>query len=207
MSQAPLVLVDGSSYLYRAFHALPPLTTSKGLPTGGPLTDHLNLVPRFRGAPKDPALKTKVFNQEPAREAGGVPSISGPIGSSRQGTIPRSPFPSLPRILSSRSTREGSDYGRAHAAERIRASRTHPVMSASLRACGVLSRGGWSPASKTGAKQMSRKDAHAFAASLAATLMVSIVVFQAGDGSYGAVPADEIDGDEVVIVSEYDPFG
>ena len=39
---------------------------------------------------------------------------------------------------------------------------------------------------------MSRKDAHAFAASLAATLMVSIVVFQAGDGTFGAVPADEI---------------
>ncbi|QLF93605.1 DNA polymerase I [Pseudomonas sp. ABC1] len=34
MSQAPLVLVDGSSYLYRAFHALPPLTTSTGNPTG-----------------------------------------------------------------------------------------------------------------------------------------------------------------------------
>jgi len=31
---APLVLVDGSSYLYRAFHALPPLTSSKGQPTG-----------------------------------------------------------------------------------------------------------------------------------------------------------------------------
>jgi DNA polymerase-1 len=30
----PLVLVDGSSYLYRAFHALPPLTTSRGEPTG-----------------------------------------------------------------------------------------------------------------------------------------------------------------------------
>ena len=30
----PLVLVDGSSYLYRAFHALPPLNTSKGHPTG-----------------------------------------------------------------------------------------------------------------------------------------------------------------------------
>ncbi len=30
----PLVLVDGSSYLYRAFHALPPLTTSAGEPTG-----------------------------------------------------------------------------------------------------------------------------------------------------------------------------
>ena len=26
----PLVLVDGSSYLYRAFHALPPLTNSQG---------------------------------------------------------------------------------------------------------------------------------------------------------------------------------
>ncbi len=34
MSQAPLVLVDGSSYLYRAFHALPPLMTSTGVPTG-----------------------------------------------------------------------------------------------------------------------------------------------------------------------------
>jgi len=32
--QAPLVLVDGSSYLYRAFHALPPLTNSKGQDTG-----------------------------------------------------------------------------------------------------------------------------------------------------------------------------
>ncbi len=30
----PLVLVDGSSYLFRAFHALPSLTTSGGYPTG-----------------------------------------------------------------------------------------------------------------------------------------------------------------------------
>jgi DNA polymerase-1 len=30
----PLVLVDGSSYLYRAFHALPPLTNSSGQATG-----------------------------------------------------------------------------------------------------------------------------------------------------------------------------
>lgn len=30
----PFVLVDGSSYLFRAFHALPPLTNSKGQPTG-----------------------------------------------------------------------------------------------------------------------------------------------------------------------------
>ncbi|NNM60508.1 MAG: DNA polymerase I [Legionellales bacterium] len=35
MTQKPqLVLVDGSSYLYRAFHALPPLVNSKGQPTG-----------------------------------------------------------------------------------------------------------------------------------------------------------------------------
>ena len=30
----PVVLVDGSSYLFRAFHALPPLETSKNQPTG-----------------------------------------------------------------------------------------------------------------------------------------------------------------------------
>lgn len=33
-NKPPLILVDGSSYLYRAFHALPPLTNSKGKPTG-----------------------------------------------------------------------------------------------------------------------------------------------------------------------------
>ncbi|WP_101674300.1 DNA polymerase I [Alloalcanivorax mobilis] len=32
--RAPIILVDGSSYLYRAFHALPPLSTSSGQPTG-----------------------------------------------------------------------------------------------------------------------------------------------------------------------------
>jgi len=30
----PLILVDGSSYLFRAYHALPPLTNSQGEPTG-----------------------------------------------------------------------------------------------------------------------------------------------------------------------------
>ena len=34
MQQDKLVLVDGSSYLFRAYHALPPLTNSKGFPTG-----------------------------------------------------------------------------------------------------------------------------------------------------------------------------
>ena len=27
-------IIDGSSYLYRAYHAMPPLSTSKGQPTG-----------------------------------------------------------------------------------------------------------------------------------------------------------------------------
>lgn len=30
----PLILIDGSSYLFRAYHALPPLTNSRGMPTG-----------------------------------------------------------------------------------------------------------------------------------------------------------------------------
>src|SRR5579862_2006713 len=30
----PIILIDGSSYLYRAFHAMPALTNSKGFPTG-----------------------------------------------------------------------------------------------------------------------------------------------------------------------------
>ncbi|POD72486.1 DNA polymerase I [Pseudomonas syringae group genomosp. 3] len=47
MTQAPLVLVDGSSYLYRAFHALPPLTTSKGLPTGA-VKGVLNMLKSLR---------------------------------------------------------------------------------------------------------------------------------------------------------------
>ena len=34
VAEKPIILVDGSSYLYRAFHALPPLTNSKGHPTG-----------------------------------------------------------------------------------------------------------------------------------------------------------------------------
>ncbi len=36
-ASSPLVLVDGSSYLFRAFHALPPLTNKTGEPTGAML--------------------------------------------------------------------------------------------------------------------------------------------------------------------------
>src|SRR5690606_4265726 len=47
MSHAPLVLVDGSSYLYRAFHALPPLANSKGLQTGA-VKGVLNMLKSLR---------------------------------------------------------------------------------------------------------------------------------------------------------------
>ncbi len=55
-----LVLVDGSSYLYRAFHALPPLSNSKGEPTGavlGVLNMLLKLVKE-----QGPALIGVVFD-------------------------------------------------------------------------------------------------------------------------------------------------
>ena len=43
----PLVLVDGSSYLYRAFHALPPLNNSKGQATGA-VKGVINMMRRLR---------------------------------------------------------------------------------------------------------------------------------------------------------------
>ncbi len=53
MSTSPpdLVLVDGSSYIYRAFHALPPLSNSRGEPTGavhGVLTMLVKFVKDYR---------------------------------------------------------------------------------------------------------------------------------------------------------------
>jgi hypothetical protein len=59
---------------------------------------------------------------------------------------------------------------------------------------------------QTGAGTMSLNDAHAFAFSLAATLMVAIVIFQAGDGSLAVMPANEYDGDATAIIHEIDPF-
>jgi hypothetical protein len=53
---------------------------------------------------------------------------------------------------------------------------------------------------------MSLADAHAFAFSLASTLMVSIVIFRAGDGTVGVMVASEYDGDEDTVVDELDPF-
>jgi hypothetical protein len=52
---------------------------------------------------------------------------------------------------------------------------------------------------------MSLNDAHAFAFSLATTLMVAIVIFKAGDGTHAVTPATEFDGD-AEVVAEIDPF-
>ena len=68
-TQFPLVLVDGSSYLYRAFHALPPLNTSSGQPTGaikGVLSMLRKLVVEY--SPKNMAVvfdaKGKTFRDD-----------------------------------------------------------------------------------------------------------------------------------------------
>lgn len=52
---------------------------------------------------------------------------------------------------------------------------------------------------------MSFNDAQAFAFSLATTLMVTIVIFKAGDGTHSVTPANEFDGD-AEVVAEIDPF-
>jgi DNA polymerase I len=55
-----LVLVDGSSYLYRAFHALPPLANSRGEPTGAVL-GVLNMLLRMQRE-QGPELVAVVFD-------------------------------------------------------------------------------------------------------------------------------------------------
>jgi len=55
-----LVLIDGSSYLYRAFHALPPLTNSRGEPTGAVL-GVLNMLLRMQREQR-PELVAVVFD-------------------------------------------------------------------------------------------------------------------------------------------------
>ena len=61
MSNKPdLVLVDGSSYLYRAFHALPPFSNSRGEPTGA-VFGVLNMLAKFLKE-YDPARIAVVFD-------------------------------------------------------------------------------------------------------------------------------------------------
>jgi DNA polymerase-1 len=61
MSQPPpVVLVDGSSYLFRAYHALPPLTNSKGEATGA-IVGVLNMLRKLM-AEYQPELMAVVFD-------------------------------------------------------------------------------------------------------------------------------------------------
>ena len=53
---------------------------------------------------------------------------------------------------------------------------------------------------------MSFPAVHAFAFSLATTLMAAIIIYRAGDGTLSVTPATEYDGDETAIVGEIDPF-
>ena len=53
MSEKKLVLVDGSSYLYRAYHALPKLTSSRGEPTGA-IHGVLNMISKLSAEENTP---------------------------------------------------------------------------------------------------------------------------------------------------------
>jgi len=53
------------------------------------------------------------------------------------------------------------------------------------------------------AHDLSLAQNHAF--NLARTLMIPVVLFQTGS-EYGVMPAEELEGDEVVILFEYDPY-
>src|SRR6476469_2362662 len=74
-----LVLIDGSSYLYRAFHALPPLTNAAGEPTGAlfgvvnMLRAHLNERPDCAAFVVDAPGKTFRDDLYPAYKANRAP--------------------------------------------------------------------------------------------------------------------------------------
>jgi DNA polymerase-1 len=60
MSFKKVVLVDGSSYLFRAYHALPPLTTREGTPTGAMLGS-LNMIQKLLKE-EEPAYMAVIFD-------------------------------------------------------------------------------------------------------------------------------------------------
>ncbi|MDC0052698.1 DNA polymerase I [Gammaproteobacteria bacterium] len=67
--KTPIILVDGSSYLYRAYHALPPLTNGKGRPTGA-VKGVINMMRRLqKDYPESPLVvvfdaKGKTFRDD-----------------------------------------------------------------------------------------------------------------------------------------------
>ena len=64
MPDADLVLIDGSSYLYRAYHALPKLSNSAGEPTGA-LHGVLTMINKF--VREEPAERIAVVFDAPGK--------------------------------------------------------------------------------------------------------------------------------------------
>lgn len=60
MTTKPLILVDGSSYLFRAYHALPPLNNSHGEPTGA-MYGVINMLRKLR-KDYDPTCFAVIFD-------------------------------------------------------------------------------------------------------------------------------------------------
>ena len=68
-----IFIIDGSSYLYRAYHAMPPLSTSKGQPTGaikGVTNMLMNLKKDSEGSPivvvfdaKGKTFRNKIYSE------------------------------------------------------------------------------------------------------------------------------------------------
>jgi hypothetical protein len=135
----------------------------RGLPTGGPLIDHNPRPAKSRGVK---GSIPQCGGRQPRDCPGGCRRSRHQRDNRLQSSGDYSPL-AIP-FLGPKPVFEIKPQGlglRASPCRRVDSgqARTHPVMLASLWICGVLSRGGWSPASQQEPKQMSRKDAHAFA--------------------------------------------
>ncbi|MDB5968245.1 MAG: polymerase [Hydrocarboniphaga sp.] len=82
----PLVLIDGSSWLFRAFHALPPLSNSRGEPTGA-VYGMGNMLKRLQREyapqricvvfdPKGPTFRNELYEQYKANRTETPPELS-----------------------------------------------------------------------------------------------------------------------------------
>ena len=82
----PLVLIDGSSWLFRAFHALPPLSNSRGEPTGA-VYGMANMLKRLQREyvpqricvvfdPKGPTFRHELYAQYKANRSETPPELS-----------------------------------------------------------------------------------------------------------------------------------
>ncbi|MFT5008598.1 MAG: DNA polymerase-1, partial [Granulosicoccus sp.] len=72
-NSTPVVLVDGSSYLFRAYHALPPLANAAGMQTGaikGVVSMLRKLIEAYPSSPvvvvfdaKGPTFRNEMYDQ------------------------------------------------------------------------------------------------------------------------------------------------